>query len=102
MYDARYSETPDADDDEWIWWDDVETEDDDKDDDNEDFIRFILTEEKRELLENWKKLVYKQSFFYEVIYYRKSKILKEICPVEGIDYPAGVVEILDEFNRMYP
>ena len=73
-----------------------------KGDDKEDFIRFILTEEKKELLDNWKKLTNEQRFFYEIVYYRKSKILKEICPVEGIEYPAGIVEILDKFNRMYP
>lgn len=64
------------------------------------FIRLILTEPKSELID--KLYLLEPTMEFEVTYFRFSKFLKEIRPIEGYEYAEGVPELLEKINAMYP
>lgn len=71
-----------------------------KSDQGDGYFRMVFMMDKAELWNKWAEL--EPEMFCEIEVYKKSRILKEIRPIEGHDYPEGVPEIIRIVNQMYP
>ena len=63
-------------------------------------VRFIMTKKKSKQIDNLLRLV--PSAEFEICYLPFSRILREIRPIEGYDYPEGVKELCEKISKMYP
>ena len=63
-------------------------------------LRIVFTAKKWQLFKKLREI--DPDMQYEVEYYLKSKVIKEIRPLKGKDYSPLALEILHLINRMYP
>ena len=64
------------------------------------YVRMVMTTPKQEIMEKYLDIY--PPLEVEMVCWRRSKILIEFRPMEGVEYPPEALECLAAMNAMYP